>query len=348
MRMLIIFPPVLSNMWEKVDAETSTVISNNNDGLSYNARFKLYKVGDNITSVSENDLRTISPVQEFTLNSGRVELTQLANKLGRYALVETESPTGYKKVEPILLDLVETQQVHSMPQMKNTTAWKVVGNTTGSTIGESGGYTTFTGVAINEKIIVDYTNLSGNKITLKVKNEREDRPIRLKIRKVDEKGMPIAGSNYEDISRFSILDSDKRMYNNQVANLVGGEFTFDNGGKKFKAGLYHLKEERAPKGYLLINTEIPFYIKDSGDIIIPAKLKDGSNSEYEVDEQFVYKNHLKVIQSADTDIVEIAVENKKGIFPYTGGIGTLLYLSTGILLMGTAVMSMKLRRKSKN
>lgn len=333
---------------EKIDAETSTVISNNNAGLSYNARFKLYKVGDNITSVSENDLKTISPVQEFTLNSGRVELTQLANKLGRYALVETESPTGYKKTEPILLDLVETQQVHSMPKMKNTTAWKVVGNTTGSTIGESGGYTTFTGVAINEKIIVDYTNLSGNKITLKVKNDRQDRPIRLKIRKVDEKGMPIAGSNYEDISRFSILDSDKRMYNNQVANLVGGEFTFDNGGKKFKAGLYHLKEERAPKGYLLINTEIPFYIKDSGDVIIPAKLKDGSNSEYEVDEQFAYKNHLKVIQSADTDIVEISVENKKGVFPYTGGIGTLLYLSTGILLMGTAVMSMKLRRKSKN
>ncbi|SFE54646.1 SpaA isopeptide-forming pilin-related protein [Peptostreptococcus sp. D1] len=333
---------------EKIDANTSTVISENNAGLGYNAKFRLYKVGDNVTSVSENELKSLSPVQELTLNAGRVSLTQLADKLGRYALVEVESPAGYKKVDPILLDLIETQQVHSMAQMKNTTAWKPVEGTTGATIGESGGYTTFTGVAKNEKIIVDYTKLSGNKITLKVKNDRQDKPIRLKIRKVDDEGALITATNRNDASRFLILDSDKNVYNDQMANLLKGEVTFDNKGNKFRTGLYHLKEERAPKGYLLINTEIPFYIKDSGDVIIPAKLKDGSNSEYEVDEQFAYKNHLKVIQSADTDIVEISVENKKGVFPYTGGIGTLLYLSTGILLMGTAVMSMKLRRKSKN
>ncbi|MCI5997888.1 MAG: Cna B-type domain-containing protein, partial [Parvimonas sp.] len=333
---------------EKIDAITENIITQNNQNKDYNAKFKLFKVDDKKESITEEEISNLTSIQEFTLNQGKTETVQLANKLGRYVLVETESPNGYEKVSSILLDLVETQQVHSGTQNKNTTSWKVVENTTGGIIGESGDYTTFSGVAKNDKVVVDYTNLSQNKITLKVKNTQSSKKVKIKVRKVNENKELITGTQDVNVARFSILGSNKEIVNGQIATMYQGEFIFDNKGEKFESGLYYLKEERAPKEYVLINKEIPFYIKDTGEIIIPAKLKAGSVNEYEVDEEFSYKNQIKIEKSTDVDTIIINVENKKVKYPTTGGSGVLRYVLIGSTLMGiTALVIIKRRRYLK-
>lgn len=337
---------------EKVDADKNLIVKNN-DGKDYNSKFKLYKVPDEKESITEEELSNLTQVQEFTLNQGKTELKQLADKLGRYVLVETESPNGYSKVEPILLDLVETQQDHGGGIMKNTTAWKIVGNSTqlgNSSSATIDGYPIYTGTAENDKIFVDYSKLSTNKITLKVKNEKDSKKIKIKIKKVDKDKNPIIIKDDNKSPRFMITKDpnatyESGAYNGQVANLNSddGSFTFDNRTNKFEKGLYYLRELRAPTGYVLLDKSIPFYIEENGNVVIPAKLKEGTTGEYIEDEKFSLKDKINVIQAGETEIVQIEVVNDKAFYPKAGGYGVLKYVLIGSLFMclSTAVVIKK-------
>ncbi|MCI5997823.1 MAG: discoidin domain-containing protein [Parvimonas sp.] len=337
---------------EKVDANKNVIVKNN-DGKDYNAKFKLYKVPDEKESITEEELSNFTQVQEFILNQGKTELKQFADKLGRYALVETESPNGYSKVEPILLDLVETQQDHGGGLMKNTTAWKIVGNSTqvgNSSSTTTDGYPIYTGTAENNKVFVDYSELATNKITLKVKNEKDSKKIKIKIRKIDKDKNPIIIRDGNKSPRFMITKDpnatdESGAYNGQFANLNSedGSFTFDNMTNKFEKGLYYLRELRAPSGYILLDKSIPFYIDENGNVIIPAKLKEGTTDKYIEDENFSLKNKINVVQAGETETVQIEVVNDKALYPKAGGYGALKYVLIGSLFMclSTAVVIKK-------
>lgn len=339
---------------EKVDTNKNP-INDNNQGKEYNAKFNLYKISDNASTVTEEHINSLVPVQEFTLNRGRVELPQLADKLGRYALVEIESPQGYTKVAPILLDLVETQQEHGGGVMKNTTAWKVVGNSTlvgNSNANTSGGLPVYTGSSETDKIFVDYSQLSSNKITLKVKNERNAKKVKLKIQKINKNGDPIVRRDFINSARLMItkdpdIATEDGAYNGQIANLNSEDasFTFNNRNNNFESGLYYLRELRAPTGYKLLNKAIPFYIESSGNVIIPAKLKDGSTTEYVVDSNFSLADKVKIVNAVESDVVQIKLVNDEGTYPKTGGDGALKFVFVGVLLMVFAVIGLSRHKR---
>lgn len=339
---------------EKVDTNKNP-INDNNQGKEYNAKFNLYKISDNASTVTEEQINSLVPVQEFTLNRGRVELPQLADRLGRYALVEIEAPQGYTKVAPILLDLVETQQEHGGGVMKNTTAWKVVGNSTlvgNSNANTSGGLPVYTGSSETDKIFVDYSQLSSNKITLKVKNERNAKKVKLKIQKINKNGDPIVRRDSINSARLMItkdpdIATENGAYNGQIANLSSEDasFTFNNRNDNFESGLYYLRELRAPTGYKLLNKAIPFYIESSGNVIIPAKLKDGSTTEYVVDSNFSLADKVKIVKAVESDVVQIQLVNDEGTYPKTGGDGVLKFVFVGGLLMVFAVIGLSRHKR---
>ncbi|MDY4128006.1 SpaA isopeptide-forming pilin-related protein [Peptostreptococcus porci] len=339
---------------EKVDTNKNP-INDNNQGKEYNAKFNLYKISDNANTVTEEQINSLVPVQAFTLNRGRVELPQLADKLGRYALVEIEAPQGYTKVAPILLDLVETQQEHGGGVMKNTTAWKVVGNSTlvgNSNANTSGGLPVYTGSSETDKIFVDYSQLSSNKITLKVKNERNAKKVKLKIQKINKNGDPIVRRDFINSARLMItkdpdIATENGAYNGQIANLNSEDasFTFNNRNNNFESGLYYLRELRAPTGYKLLNKAIPFYIESSGNVIIPAKLKDGSTTEYVVDSNFSLADKVKIVNAVESDVVQIKLVNDEGTYPKTGGDGALKFVFVGGLLMVFAVIGLSRHKR---
>lgn len=97
------------------------------DKIVDSAKFRLYKVADNLTENDELIIDETNFVQEFNLVNGEVNEIQKAKLLGKYALVETEAPTGYRKLEkPVLMELYEDEQVHYAPQMKKVTRWRIL------------------------------------------------------------------------------------------------------------------------------------------------------------------------------------------------------------------------------
>lgn len=163
--------------------------------------------------------------------------------------------------------------------------------------------------------------------------------VKLKIAKLDLDGNSIRGDIHTS-ARFFISKTDSKdennKYNGQVADLKDGAFTFDNKGQLFEPGLYYLVESRAPRGYMKLSKPIPFFIKNDGRLIIPAKLKDGSTREYVKDENFIYKDYIKVKENnSDENLLTIEVKNQKFTYPRTGGRG-IIFLS----IMGALVMSL--------
>jgi|GEM_PF-4746546 len=165
--------------------------------------------------------------------------------------------------------------------------------------------------------------------------------VKLKIAKLDLDGKSIRGDIYTS-ARFFISKTDSQdennKYNGQVADLKDGAFTFDNGKQLFEPGLYYLVEARAPKGYMKLSKPIPFFIENDGSLIIPAKLKDGSTGEYVKDENFIYKDYIKVKENnSDENLLTIEVKNQKFTYPRTGGRGIIFLSIIGVLVMSLGI-----------
>lgn len=164
--------------------------------------------------------------------------------------------------------------------------------------------------------------------------------VKLKIAKLDLDGKAIRG-DINTSARFFISKTDSQdennKYNGQVADLKDGAFTFDNKGQLFEPGLYYLVESRAPKGYMKLSKPIPFFIENDGRLIIPAKLKDGSTGEYVKDENFIYKDYIKVKNNSDENLLTIEVKNQKFTYPGTGGRGIIFLSIIGVLVMSLGI-----------
>ncbi len=320
---------------EKIDKKTEALISDNIKAKDYNAKFTLYKLlKQNIKLDKQSDFTNtdnFEEVQKFTLKSGKLEENegqiQKADSLGRYVLVETETPDGYVECDPIELELVETIQSYNSNK-KHITSWKLKDDK----FDKEEGFEKFIGQKNNEAVIFDYSELANDKIKLRIKNEKGAKKLKIKIVKVDNDNKPIKG-NESTSARFFISKDGINIFNGQIANLKSGYYEFDNKRQDFEPGLYYLVEERAPKSHVKLSKPIPFYIEKNGNLIIPAKSVTGSDDKYEQDTKFVYKNLIKVEQAGQTNMVIITITNTKSIFSNTGGMGSTIFYVLGLFIM---------------
>lgn len=145
---------------EKLDGKTKAIITGKL-GLfkDYTAKFSLYKVSDTKEDIKSDDkeLITENRIQEFLLKDGAVETEVAVTKLGRYALVEDEAPKNYAKINPILLDLVETIRVDEQGNRRRSVKWELVKNSP-------------------KYVTIDNTQLAQAKVKIKVENFKNEYP----------------------------------------------------------------------------------------------------------------------------------------------------------------------------
>ncbi|HFI0702858.1 TPA: SpaA isopeptide-forming pilin-related protein [Streptococcus suis] len=211
-------------------------------GANLTARFKLYKVANDTTyqNVSER-IQDSGLVQEFTWQSGSTTASLLsAKELGRYALVETQAPTGYRRLNnPILLDLFETGQSHDGTRNKAVTRFRKVYDT-------------------ESDLVIDTTNtVNDNTIKLKVKNYPDRYQLKLLKRALDgTTGL---------VARFELYDSQDRKVTEGRTDQEGNSYLF----RDLAPGTYRLRETEAPRGYYLHN-DIRVTIGERGEASIDS------------------------------------------------------------------------------
>ena len=151
--------------------------------------------------------------------------------------------------------------------------------------------------------------------------------VNLAIHKINEKGLPILGSNFKLFKEESPKKPIKFAYNKnlkvyELDPMGGGKLIPSKDGASFKInnlpyGKYILKEVKAPKGYKL-----------SDDIYITLGFEE---SFYRVG-----KEGEKIIlnKNTQTNTYDISVENvPRIILPETGGSGTSKFSFIGITLL---------------
>ncbi|MBY5006685.1 discoidin domain-containing protein, partial [Streptococcus suis] len=198
----------------------------NGQVISQNVTFKLYKVDDattvdNVTNaIQENNL-----VQTFNLQNGSLTTAMDVKVLGKYALVETQAPTGYTGLAaPVLLELYEASQPHNDQLNKAVTRFRVLSQT--------------------DKVTIDgSTTATDNTLKMVVKNVRNT--FNLKLLKRD-----LTNQNTGLNARFELYDANETAVISQGnTTQTGNSLTFQN----LQPGIYVLKEVTPPSGYIQVD-----------------------------------------------------------------------------------------------
>ncbi|HEL2553908.1 TPA: discoidin domain-containing protein [Streptococcus suis] len=198
----------------------------NGQVISQNVTFKLYKVDDattvdNVTNaIQENNL-----IQTFNLQNGSLTTAMDVKVLGKYALVETQAPTGYTGLAaPVLLELYEASQPHNDQLNKAVTRFRVLSQTDKVTVDDS-------------------TTATDNTLKMVVKNVRNT--FNLKLLKRD-----LANQNTGLNARFELYDANETAVISQGnTTQTGNSLTFQN----LQPGIYVLKEVTPPSGYIQVD-----------------------------------------------------------------------------------------------
>lgn len=207
------------------------------------------------------------------------------------------------------------------------------------------------------KIDLEYTNNPNTWETSKPWDDVKSYTYGVQINKVDD------GDNSVKLegAEFVLLDSNKEelasyTYNNgKVEVLNGGEIvrTDEEGLAYFvglDAGVYYLRETKAPDGYILLSDDVKL------EIIV--KDKKAGIAEYYLDGKLLttsasIENGGEIVDASGavkptpSEVIIGTIANPKGFnLPRTGGAGTWMFTVGGILIMASMIaVFVKLRKK---
>lgn len=163
-----------------------------------------------------------------------------------------------------------------------------------------------------------------------------------------------AGDAADTVAKINIVDEGNGVYRQATADeakatgFTSAKIVSDNDGKVLvkglDAGIYYLRETKAPEGYNKLLSDIKVEIKPVYDGTT------GKLTSYSVD--YTY-NGTKTSGTAITtkdNSPEVAVENKTGAqLPSTGSKGALMVTLAGIVLFGALTASKAFgKKKAKN
>ena len=163
-----------------------------------------------------------------------------------------------------------------------------------------------------------------------------------------------AGDAADTVAKINIVDEGNGVYRQATADeakatgFTSAKIVSDNDGKVLvkglDAGIYYLRETKAPEGYNKLLSDIKVEIKPVYDGTT------GKLTSYSVD--YTY-NGTKTSGTAITtkdNSPEVAVENKTGAqLPSTGSKGALMVTLAGIVLLGALTASKAFgKKKAKN
>ena len=163
-----------------------------------------------------------------------------------------------------------------------------------------------------------------------------------------------AGDAADTNAKINIVDEGNGVYRQatadeaKAADFTSAKIVSDADGKVLvkglDAGIYYLRETKAPEGYNKLLSDIKVVIKADYDV------KTGKLTSYSVDYTYNGKTTNGAAITNKTDSPEVAVENKTGAqLPSTGSKGALMVTLAGIVLFGVLTASKAFgKKKAKN
>lgn len=170
----------------------------------------------------------------------------------------------------------------------------------------------------------------------------------IKVNKKDEESNPLSGAKFtlstdqEGTAKIQFVKTSDGTYLKTASGVT--EIEVDSSGKLTLSGLdvgtYYLTETKAPGGYVKLATPKTIVITDN---------KTGADGTQDSPKP----NGLLEDNSTDTDgadgYYELDVVNSKGFtLPSTGGMGTVLFTTIGIVLMGGGLVLLLLYLRRRN
>lgn len=174
----------------------------------------------------------------------------------------------------------------------------------------------------------------------------------IKVNKVDDEGQALSGAKFT-LSANANGDTpiefvgSNGTYCKATSDETGvTEIEVDSNGlltlSGLDAGTYYLTETKAPGGYNKLSAPILVEIKDLKNGIADAEPK-GPNGKPE------YTPANRAETEANDGYVPLTVVNSKGFtLPSTGGMGTVLFTTIGIVLMGGGLVLLLLYLRRRN
>lgn len=209
------------------------------------------------------------------------------------------------------------------------------------------------------RIDLEYTNNPNTWETSKPWDDVKSYTYGIQINKVDEENNAVKLEGAE----FVLLDSNKKelasytYLNGKVEVLKGGEIVkTDKEGLAYfvglDAGVYYLRETKAPDGYILLSNDVKL------EIIVNDK-KTGIAEYYLDGELLTTSTSIEnggeivdasgVIKPTSSEVIVGTIANPKGFnLPRTGGAGTWMFTVGGILIMASMIAVFVKLRKREN
>ena len=211
------------------------------------------------------------------------------------------------------------------------------------------------GTGTSEPSIVDVHTFDFTiyKYYLKDQNNKEDKTALAKAEFELYKGNT-EGTAADEQAKVNIVDEGNGVYRQatadeaKAADFTSAKIVSDADGKVLvkglDAGIYYLRETKAPEGYNKLLSDIKVVIKADYDV------KTGKLTSYSVDYTYNGKTTNGAAITNKTDSPEVAVENKTGAqLPSTGSKGALMVTLAGIVLFGVLTASKAFgKKKAKN
>ena len=162
-----------------------------------------------------------------------------------------------------------------------------------------------------------------------------------------------AGDAADTNAKINIVDEGNGVYRQATADeakatgFTSAKIVSDADGKVLvkglDAGIYYLRETKAPEGYNKLLSDIKVEIKPVYDETT------GKLTSYSVDYTYNGKTTNGAAITNKTDSPEVAVENKTGAqLPSTGSKGALMVTLAGIVLFGALTASKAFGKKKAN
>lgn len=191
------------------------------------------------------------------------------------------------------------------------------------------------------------------KYYLKDQNNKEDK-IALEKAEFELYKGNTEGTAADEQAKVNIVDEGNGVYRQatadeaKAADFTSAKIVSDADGKVLvkglDAGIYYLRETKAPEGYNKLLSDIKVVIKADYDV------KTGKLTSYSVDYTYNGTKTTGTEIKDTTTSPEVAVENKTGAqLPSTGSKGALMVTLAGIVLFGVLTASKAFgKKKAKN
>ena len=348
--------------FEKVDAsEKKTKLEGaefevwykaNETDEDYTTKLKVYqKTVDNKTEMlvlkEDDNIPTgythVEGDKFVTGKDGLVEFNVLDN--GYYALKEVKAPKGYIKPRDIVKEFVvkdgkiQTEQYKTEMDVKKTTGLSMSNDvfqksyTTNMTLRFNPNHEDIT--YVKDKSTITLSNLP-------LKAEIWDNSFNVK-RPISIEAYLVDGENKESTKKTITLDLTKDYATNLKASKTIDLYslvkelenqTADGGIKSNKTLVLTMTSSLYLTSELDINSKIVI----GDDIKEERTFKVGTKGEEYVDHSYTFT-------TLGEPTLPIPVENKKGEYPWTGGMGTLIFTVSGLILMSAAAYVYSRKRR---